>query len=474
MKAGSILTIAWRNLKRRRKAAFSLGSGVLIITLLVIIWAVFHAGIERLYEEFLIGSKASFKLERTLTIDENGEITLDEDYRAMRRATKFEECGDRLVAYSETDLVKWLHREQDLSFFVNMELAVMSVDGSEYHGTNDFSYCFRDEDVKYNRKTDKQYFTVRFGLYLSAFEYFLTENEHTEFEYRYGSSPILYGRENLEVGEILISDYYLEKFGYPREKYAELIGKTVSFSVDGTAVLTDVRIAGILDSRVFLLDCFSDALYFAGHNDNGEQIIARGDPAMFRNFGVEYINAKVAILDYEGARRAFESAKDNPLMRSYGSDYEKVENIIVVNSARIIVDRVFVVFAAMIAFVAVMHLIATLRKYLTDRAAYTGMLQALGMRHRDILFVSYVELLIITVICVILAAPAAAGLFALISKLLYGVLIVRVKLPIATYLCIALATSVAVSLLVYLVEFPMLWRLLRRQPAQLMQEDESK
>ena len=87
MKAGSILTIAWRNLKRRRKAAFSLVSGVLIITLLVIIWTVFHAGIERLYEEYLIGSKASFKLERTLTIGENGEITLDEDYRAMRRAT---------------------------------------------------------------------------------------------------------------------------------------------------------------------------------------------------------------------------------------------------------------------------------------------------------------------------------------------------------------------------------------------------
>ncbi|MBP5461022.1 MAG: ABC transporter permease [Lachnospiraceae bacterium] len=473
MKIRKIQTIACRNLKRRLRNAFSLGSGVMIITLLVIIWAVFHEGIKRLYAEFLIGNKASFVLSRTLDIDDNGEITLDEDYRAMRRATRFEECGNRLVAYREANLVEWLKRD-DLSYFVNMELATMSVDENEYHGINDFSYYFRDDDGQHDRVEEKYYFTVRFGFYVSAFEYFLTENEHTEFEYRYEASPVLYGRENLEKGEILISDYYLEKFGYPKEKYADLIGKTVSFSVDGTTVLDNVRVAGILDSRVFLLNSFSDALYEAGSYDNGEQIVVRGDQSMFLNYGIEYIWAKVAILDYDGARRAFERAGDNPLLRTYESDFENIQNAIVVNSAKIIVDRVFVVFAVMIAFVAVMHLIATLRKYLTDRLAYTGMLQALGMRHSDIFRVSYVELLIITVLCVLISVPAASGLFALISGLLYDVLVVRVKLPVTTYIVIALITSVAVSLLVYLVEFPMLRRILSKQPAQLMQEDESK
>ena len=474
MKFRSVLKIAWRNLKRRRKAAFSLGCGVLIITLLVIIWAVFHAGIERLYDEFLSGNKDTFVLRRSLELDDSGDIKLDEDFRAMRRATRFEECGDRLVAYGEANLVKWLHREDDLSYFINMELASMTAEGVEYHGRNDFSYFFRKNDDQYDHETERYYFTVRFGFYVSAFEYFLTENEHTGFEYRFGASPVLYGRENLEVGEILISDYYLEKFGYPKEKYADLIGKTVSFSVDSIDVLTDVRVAGILDSRIFLLDSFSDALYSSGSNDNGEQIVVRGDPAVFSDFGLEYVNAKVAILDYDGARRAFERAGDNPLMYTYAGDYENIENSLVVNSARIIVDRVFVVFAVMIAFVAVMHLIATLRKYLSDRAAYTGMLQALGMRHADVLRVSYLELLIITVLCVIISVPAAAGLFTLISKLLYGVLVLKVTIPVATYLVIALITSIAVSLLVYLVEFPMLRHILRKQPALLMQEDESK
>ena len=56
--------IAWRNLKRRRKAALSLGCGVLIITMLVTVWAVFHEGINRIYDDVLSGISQSMRTVR--------------------------------------------------------------------------------------------------------------------------------------------------------------------------------------------------------------------------------------------------------------------------------------------------------------------------------------------------------------------------------------------------------------------------
>lgn len=466
--------IAWRNLKRRRKAALSLGCGVLIITMLVTVWAVFHEGINRIYDDVLSGKKASFVLERYLAVDENGEIVLEEDYRAIRRAVRYDACGDRLVCCAECKLVDVLDRQEDLSFFVNMELATMIADGAEYHGINDFSYEFRKRDEALDREEYKHYFTVRFGMYAALGEYFLTENDLTEFEYKFGGSPVLYGKEAMEPGDILITDYYLEKFGYPKEKYAALIGKTVTFRVDGVTILENVRVAGILDSRLFKLNYFYADATRGSKYDNGKQIVVCCDPAMAQKLKVSEVRARVAVVDYEKARKEFSNAEEDTLLLSYESDSYNMEKVIVINSAKLIVDRVFIVFAAMIAFVAVMHLIATLRKYLGDRVAYTGMLRAIGMRKGEVLLVSYVELLIITVVCVIISVPAAAGLFKVFSGIMFKVVAASTTVSSGTFAAIAFMVAIAVSLFVYLVEYPMLRSILGKQPAQLMQEDESR
>ena len=145
----NMFKIAWKNLKRRRKAALSLGCGVLIITMLVTVWAVFHDGINRIYDDVLSGKKASFVIERYLEVDENGEIVLEENYRAIRRAVKYDACGDRLVCCAECKLVDVLDRQEDLSFFVNMELATTIFHTSSERGmklltgkqTNTISPC---------------------------------------------------------------------------------------------------------------------------------------------------------------------------------------------------------------------------------------------------------------------------------------------------------------------------------------------
>ena len=466
--------IAWKNLKRRRKAAVSLGCGVLIITMLVTVWAVFHEGINRIYDDALSGKKASFVLERYLELDENGEIALSSEYREIRRAVKFDFCGNRLVCFSECNLIGVLNRFEDLSFFVNMELATMIADGTEYQGINDFTYAFRKRDEDLDREEYKYYFTNRFGMYAALSEYFMTENDLTEFEYKFGGSPVLYGTERMETGDILISDYYLEKFGYPREQYAELIGKTVTFKVDGAVLLKNVRVAGILDSRLFKLNHFYKDATRGNRLDNGDQIIVRCDPEMAKYLQINEIRARVAVVDYDGARKELGNPEENLLLMSYESDASNMEKVIVINSAKLIVDRVFIVFAVMIAFVAVMHLIATLRKYIGDRAAYTGMLRAIGMRRGDVLRVSYVELLIITVICVIISVPAAAGLFKVFSGIMFRLLSTGTTVSLGRFTAIAVMIAVAVSVFVYLVEYPMLHRILRKQPAQLMQEDESR
>ncbi len=474
MKLINTFLIAWRNLKRRRRAAFSLGCGVLIITMLVTVWAVFHEGINRIYEDYLSGKKAAFVIERYLELDENGEIKFDSEYREIRRAVKLDACGNRLVCSGECDLVDVLNRKDDLSYFVNMELASMIADGTEYHGINDFSYEFRKMVENIDREEYKQYFTVRFGMYAALSEYFLTENDVTEFEYRFGGSPVLIGKESMEAGDILISDYYLEKFGYPEAKYGELIGKTVTFKVDGAVLLENVRVAGILDRRVFTLNRFYDGATYGAKYDNGEQIVVCCDPETAKYLKLSNIWGRVAVVDYEEARKAFNNAGEDPLMYSYANDAVNMEKTIVINSAKLIVDRVFIVFAAMIAFVAVMHLIATLRKYIGERTAYTGMLRAIGMRRGDVYRVSYAELLIITFICVIVSVPAAAGLFKVFSGIMFKVLSTNTNVSLGMFTVIAVTIALSVSVFVYLVEFPMLRRVVRKQPALLMQEDESK
>ena len=465
MRWGLCLRIACKNLLRKKKYTIALFTGMFLIMVLLTVWCVFRNGISDLYRKFLQGKLSDCYYFLDIEIADDGTPVKDDHYRALEQLRQMPEVGERIVTIIKPDIVEYIEKQDEWSR-INMNFVSMIVGDTTYQGENDYSNDF-EEPIRSD--VPRTMYPVIFNLALLGERDFITENDIKEFDYRYSEPMMLCGKDTVEPGEFIISDYYLERFGVPREKYGDLIGKRVTFSAGGKTILEDAVLVGIVDSRLFRMQRFTERKLY------GSQVLYRAAVQELAAWGVWYMNAIVPVLDYGKIRVVYErldeaglidevSAWNNSGLEAYQSLY----------TAEVIVNRVFGLFAVLIILAVLLYLVNTLWQNIEVRAPYCGMLKAIGMRQREIGCVLFLEIVVIAIPCMIMSVPISVYAFEFFSKMMEGVFTVTVQAKVRDAILIAGAIAGAVVAIVFLAELPMIRRVVRQEAAVLLTEDESK
>jgi len=465
MRVGFCFSLACRNLIRKKRYAAVMLCSVLFIMLLMTLWQAFRVGLSGVYETFLAGKESDCYYFLEISLDSDGKPVQNNSYRAYQLIRDMPECGERIIAFSEPDLVGHI-RKEDVWSAVNMREATMTVDGTVYQGVNDYSFDFEEPILPDAPRTN---YPVMFRLAFTWAKNCLSENDLTEFDYKYGTSPMLYGTDTVEFGEVVISDYFLERFGFPKSEYGNLIGKKVTFSAD-VPVLEDVVVAGIVDSRVFRMTRFQN-----GNIMCGAQLIYRASEQEYAAWNLEFTHIAIPIREYGDILTVSEKleqagvvdemmAVNNAGLNAYFS----------LNLAKVIVERMFGLFAFLMSATVALFLFNALWQNAKERAPYCGMLKAIGMRAGEIVLVLFAEVFIVATLCAAVSVPISAVLFREFSKGMRGVFTVSYRMKFGELIRIGLLVDGAVTLLVVLIQLPMILTAVKKTPSRLLAEDVSK
>lgn len=115
-------------------------------------------------------------------------------------------------------------------------------EGHNYKGINDYTYDFSIIDM-----IIEDMCSVNFKIStISAESILFSKGDSEELK----SSPEFCGNIPKQKNEIMISDYYLEKFGINKEN---IIGKNISVYYKNNCIMKDYTVCGVIDSDIFYL-----------------------------------------------------------------------------------------------------------------------------------------------------------------------------------------------------------------------------
>jgi ABC-type antimicrobial peptide transport system permease subunit len=293
------------------------------------------------------------------------------------------------------------------------------IGGKAYTGINDNSYTFeideKNADFENIQFMDR---AVYFGIKAIGGDkpVIATANERSEFHAKYPRDEIIrYGKAITLDNDAMISDYMLERFGVPKEDFANIIGQKVSvlYCAGGkeTVLLDESYLCGILSQNFFRIENerYSPQFIVSVKNKSLAPIedfdlTVRADVPDFRrlkDYAEKMEGKNVADVYYDGQTVSL---------------YRDIE------SEKEIVSFIFMVVAIAISTAFVVN-IYHLQYYHVQRKKYFfGLLGAIGMPRRDLWKLLFYELCFIAVASALLSITVSLVLLNAISSRIEDVL----------------------------------------------------
>lgn len=443
--------IAKYNLWQRKKSSFKTLLQLLVLSCLLVVWLILTSALKSAHDNYLYGASSQNYILFNLSVTQEGTIINDESYKLLKEAENLEHTRGS-SALATLDIKSFIGKE-DWSF-VNIKHISLSFNGKDYQGVNDYSYYF---EQNFDRREYQSTYSVPFRIGAIYSDSFYTENEMKEFNYKTNNSSVmLYGKENIDEKEIIISDYILSKFGIT-DNPENLLGQTISFYCDGKALLENYTVAGIINS-----DLFHTKSMIAN-----PQIYVRSTPELNKLYNIDTVECHLDIDSYINTLKTMEQLEDKGYNMYIGAmEFASYYNVI--SGAQAIVSRLVGLFGGMICIAIILNLYNVLLTAAEEKKNCYGILKAIGMPGKSLYAIAYIEIFILTFIAVTAAGLISWWLLQLANQIMFSYIQIRLSISIEKYAVISLLTLLGISGLIFLIELPILKKMFSSQPAKLL------
>ncbi len=452
MKNKDVLRIVIWNIFSRKGRTVRFSGELLILSIAVISWLTMFFFFRNFRNGFERYSAANCYI--LASSDSNQEA---EEYRfskenSLSMIREMDGASDE-IAVSVPDLIDVLHKT-DQWVFINNEKVQLVIGEEQYQGRNDYSFDFRKENWMDYQKEE---YTVPFEIMLAEGNSFPTAKMVTGFQSQYDDDPIvLYGKGDLLEGGLLVTDYVLETFGVPKDKWSCIIGSHVSVYVDGEKTVSDVTLNGILDSRLFYLNGWKDY----------PQVILTDSTSLSEQFG-KSTWTMVYFDSYEQLGDALSQSNqlDCCYMISCAGELEQSQRL---SGIQMVINKILSVVAVIVIIVVLIDLSSVIITDVEKRIPYWGIQKALGMNFSDILKVTFFEILFLAIFSTTVSVLISPYIIQEVCRFLELFSDYQETIKRVTLLKIIIGASLGISGMVFLIEVPALFPFYKREPIELM------
>lgn len=400
MKVTNYVYLGAYNIVSRKKHSFFLLLNILVISSIVISWSVLASTLSTAHDDLLYGAASQCVIETGLQVNQAGGMPEG-------------------IKYAPIDLLEYLGKEDSWSF-VNIKHVQMEIENNIYEGNNDYSYDFENYKLSDGRQS------VPFKIVLVLSDSYFSPKEIEEYYYQNDNTykeALICGTNTINDKELLISDYYLEKFGIEPDDYKDVLGKKVSFYCDGNKVLEEFTIAGIVDSRIF----YDDFLL------GSPQIIFRDDNDALTKYNCEMIYNKIPVENFEELVDTYTNLIDSGNDAS-AMGLDAAVKYSIIEKSQVVLKKILLIFGALIIGAVILNLSHVLQMDLKHKYEYYGIVLANGMRNHMLMIISYIEIAILTLIANMFSVAISAGILFFVEKLLYSYLGMELSINFSNYL----------------------------------------
>ena len=447
MKLLNVARFGNRDLLSKRKNTRGLFLNFFLIMFLFLTWCTLMIGFGRAYDDILLGEASGNYLTNSYFLED--EVESNNSFDALG---DFEETGE-LLEFSNLDLCSVLGK--DNWGFVNNKYVSLIMDGETYQGVNDYSYYF---EAEYDPRELRSTYTVPFRIRVCKSEIFFHQNDYVEYKYRYPDfyeNAMLAGNSRLGPGELVISDYMLKRFGLD-SGYDEMIGKKITFCVEGVPVVENMTLTGIVDSRLFMQKDPCNTQVFLGDFDGADE-----------QYHLDGVVQEIPLNDFSFFYDVKSKANKIGIEISF-IDEAKFAKYDAVASAKKIVDDIVGTFATLILVALGSNLINVLQRELEERYQFYGMLRAIGMKARDLWKIVYLQLFEMTLLSALLSFGLSQLVVWAINNAMDNSYGVRINVSLSENLGLIIGLTLLISLLALLVEAPIMIKVTKRKPFRLI------
>lgn len=324
---------------------------------------------------------------------------------------------------------------------------VLTYNDKVFQGQNLYNFYF----VKEKKATeDKSNYSVPFGItaILPEDDELFPENQITEMMTKTKSaSPVKYGNKELDVGKILITDYMLLQFGITEQQ--EIVGKkiTIKDKNSGVVYIDALEVVGVINSDIYTTHflsqnmitgtCLSQIIIkyddcptvmkndMAIHEEYNKQLIAENYelldeyPHMGKKLCGCYLRtfSDYYVLTDSLRRDGYQITASDTMEMYYG-----------ISQQNIVVDSVISIIIMALVVSLLLFVVTAMYFYHLRHFKYRQMLRALGMKMKDVFYISLIELISCVIVSVVLGMFLSLGIFVLFNLYLSEELYVSVDL----------------------------------------------
>lgn len=443
------IRLVYYNLTSKKRRYFRLFVNILLLSAALTAWLVMTTAMTEAHDQYIYGTASANEEYLLLQVNANGAIEEDSDYALLEELRTWETLGAPVI-YSEPHLPDVM--EKDNWVFVNNRLVTLCINGTEYEGINDYSY-----DFTITPDSDEGGKTVPFEVGVVYTEMFFTENDYTEFHYKYPQEKwLLCGDAALHPGELLITDYMLEKFGISGD-WDQWLGAELSIVIDGELLLEHLRIGGIVNSQLYRCSGLIDM----------PQIMIVADQDVHNRLQSDIAYARIPILGYGKIMDVLVDLQEKGINVGYFS-WKRAEYYYNINAFHLVIERLVAVFGVLVFLAIVLNLYHLLQQAVDAQCEQYGILKAVGMRPWALHLIAYTEQLVLIATAIVSSLFLAMLLLQFMDKMLYTMLNVHLSLSLLQYIKIGLLALVIMAVVVTIITYLVLRRYLRSKPLLLL------
>lgn len=305
--------------------------------------------------------------------------------------------------------------------YIKLSRTSLICNGKEYKGKQKSMYsvvqCYTN------------YVSFDADLYLSEYD-IVDINTKKQFEYTYpGEELFLYGSTPKENREVVINSYIVSHYGI--ENPDDIIGKTISFSIDGKEYIKDLKVAGIINEKYFNMQSTAIKNYIMIYDsiENISDYCSGGEDAGFY----------VPINNLLNNAGVYETIQQSGLENKVICSEDSLKGLSYTEKLSEVSKKVLSVICVFIIFSLTLGIFSIIKTSVISSRKYYGMLSAIGMNRRTLFFSFFSEQILLIFASVLLAFP------------LYEVFVIIINKTISAMITDEIAITVSQLLRIYSV-----------------------
>ena len=451
MKFHELCNLAVYDMRKNKKITYQLFRSFFIVCIIIFSGCLFYMGISKKNAYVVYSTASGNRIMTTLNLTKKGTVIENK----AKKLSDWLEKQPNVLGYddkAQIDLLSLCKKENWSK--VNINYVQLIMEGKVYQGNNDYSYDFEDP---YSPKNNKSRYSVFFTMdTIHCKEGIANANDKKEFAYDYPTEEIfLAGGSPQNKGEVVLSDYMLKRFGL-EGKWGDYIGKKISFDIDGTNVLKEYKIVGIINSNFFRLES----------HIMDSQVIIYGNADIYRQYHIEYLTRSIPVQDYLNTEKLISKIPEKWEEEYYVSLL--MDEYYYLTRIKLIADHLVVGIAGVLLLAIGINLYTILWEQSKHRKKTIGLFKAIGMGTGSILKFQAVGYLFILCMAFLLAFILGFFLISSINSLLASTIFIEINLSWKEYVFSSMYATIILLVYVCMVSYVLYRNQMRQKVSDLL------